>query len=1082
MSRWAARWFVDQTVSPRLVAAYACSGLAGLIYQIAWTRLLTLQLGHTTAAVSTVTAAFMGGLGLGAFVGGGLASRLSPRQALVMYAALEFSVVVAALLVGYVLAILGPFLAWAYGETGGGLIFPFARVASAFAIVFVPAVALGATFPTIVRVVVDTRLGHTTAGHLYAANTAGAAIGAVAAGFLLIPAVGVRGATLAGVLASSVSIALAASLVRDRRPDPAIAAPPAAADATERATNRPRWASTPRAAGREASGATAADVRGHARSAALALASTGAAAFSLEVIWSRVLALVLGPSTYAFSTTLASFIAGLAVGAFAGAALVTRCRPGAALAATMTTTAATVWVTAALVGGPLLGLATGPDAVTDTASGPGFLAVPHLGLAFALTWPIGVGLGITFPLALALAHRGGTLSPRRLGALYAVNTVGSITGSLLAGFVLIPTVGLRVGLLVAAGALLAGAAAVAMSGGLSRLARATVLASIAAVAVGMGMSPRWDHERLASGGYLYARFVPAGVDHGTALTAGSLLYYREGAAGTVSVRRLTGTRSLVIDGKVDASTGRDMLTQKLLGHLPLLLHPDPKDVAIVGLGSGVTLASALTHPVTSVDVIEISPEVVDASAAFLDENRRALENPRTRLIVGDGRSHLSLSSRRYDVVVSEPSNPWMAGVAALFTEEFFLAVRARLRPGGVFCQWTHTYGISATDLRSIVATFRAVFPDGTMWLVGDGDLLLLGSRQVLDARLEGVGGAWRRPGVAEDLRGVAVHEPFSLLSLYVGGPSEMARYAGDAPRQTDDRLALEFSGPYAALAGAPESHASALRALLDQERRPASIGGLYRHATAAEWRNRGTMLLGAEAFDEASRSFVEAIRLDPADVEAGHGLVRAAVAGGGAAGAEAILRGLTASARAATGTRVALARLLGATGRLDEATIIATEATGAAPDDATTWEQLAALYVDRGDVAGLETVAETMRRDFAGHAATWYFAASARFLREEVRSALPLVRRAIALDAAYADAHNLLGVLQAASGDLASAREAFRTSLRLDPRDAVTYANLAQLELSAGAPAVAADLFAEALTLDPTSAIAREGLALARRP
>ena len=203
-------------------------------------------------------------------------------------------------------------------------------------------------------------------------------------------------------------------------------------------------------------------------------------------------------------------------------------------------------------------------------------------------------------------------------------------------------------------------------------------------------------------------------------------------------------------------------------------------MGIIGLGSGVTLGSALTHPVSAVDVIEISPEVVEASRYFAAENRHALDDPRTRLIVGDGRSHLALSSRQYDVIVSEPSNPWMAGVAALFTREFFTILRSRLSPGGLICQWAHTYDISSEDLRSIVATFVSVFPDGTMWLVGNGDLLMVGTAGPLGSALERIESSWQRPGVADDLQSVAVSAPFSLWSLFAGGGDELRAYAGDA--------------------------------------------------------------------------------------------------------------------------------------------------------------------------------------------------------------------------------------------------------------------------------------------------------------
>ncbi len=310
---------------------------------------------------------------------------------------------------------------------------------------------------------------------------------------------------------------------------------------------------------------------------------------------------------------------------------------------------------------------------------------------------------------------------------------------------------------------------VLIGGTMSRRARVVGLVPTLVAAVALFWSPPWDRALLASGGYKYAVHVPKGLDLSTALKAGTLLYYREGPTGIVTVKRLTGELSLAIDGKVDASTGGDMLTQKTLAHLPLLLHGQARTICIIGLGSGVTLGSALVHPVEAVDVVEISPEVVEASAYFAVENRNALADRRTRLILGDGRSHLALSTRQYDVIISEPSNPWMAGVAALFTREFFTAARNRLTPDGIICQWAHTYDISSRDLRSIVATFADVFPSGTMWLVGDGDLLLVGSVRPLDDRLSNILTGWKLPAVADDLSRASMRAPFALLSLFVGG-------------------------------------------------------------------------------------------------------------------------------------------------------------------------------------------------------------------------------------------------------------------------------------------------------------------------
>ena len=334
-----------------------------------------------------------------------------------------------------------------------------------------------------------------------------------------------------------------------------------------------------------------------------------------------------------------------------------------------------------------------------------------------------------------------------------------------------------------------------------RVTGGAVAAGIAAL---LFTGPAWDPNLLSSGAYKYAVDVrDLGLDLDVGLKAGRLLYYREGSAGTVSVRQLAGTLALAIDGKVDASNGTDMLTQKLLAHLPLLLHADPREVCIIGLGSGVTLGAALRHPTSHVDVVEISPEVVEASSFFAAENGRALEDARARLIVGDGRSHLRFTSRRYDVIISEPSNPWMAGVASLFTREFFDAARARLAPGGIICQWAHTYDLADADLRLIAATFASVFPNGTMWLVGEGDVLFVATNDGPGPVLDNIARAWHREGVAGDLAQAAVFDAFSLLTLYAGGAGEIERYRAAQRLRPTTVQRWNSPTPSASTAGGP---------------------------------------------------------------------------------------------------------------------------------------------------------------------------------------------------------------------------------------------------------------------------------------
>jgi Flp pilus assembly protein TadD len=269
--------------------------------------------------------------------------------------------------------------------------------------------------------------------------------------------------------------------------------------------------------------------------------------------------------------------------------------------------------------------------------------------------------------------------------------------------------------------------------------------------------------------------------------------------------------------------------------------------------------------------------------------------------------------------------------------------------------------------------------------------------------------------------------------------------------------------------------------MLDKGQRPAAIARALTGATAAQWRDRGAMMIGAEAFDSAYRDYATALDLGSPDKATIDGFVRAAAAARREDDAERRLRAMTLSRSTEAAPRVALAQLLGMRGHFDDAAAVAREATTLAPRDATAWEQLASLDADRGDAESLDRVAAVLRGEFPGRAATWYFAASASFLKDDVNAALPLVNRAIELDPNYADAYNLLGAIRGTAGDIAAAREAFRTSLRLDSRDVVTYLNLAQLETAAGEKDAAAGLFAEALSLDPSSAAARDGLAAAER-
>ena len=1062
-------------MSPRrlFLAAYTISGLAALLYEVAWTRMLTLQMGHTVAAVSTVLAAYMGGLALGTGIAGRLALRFDRRRSLQACAALEFAIAVCAWLLPPALSALRPVLAWAYAGGDAGATFGLIRGLLSFALVIVPTVAMGATFPIAVRWYVG-RADHAgaDAGALYAANAAGAAAGAVLTGFVLLPAVGLFRTTLIGVVLNATAGLIALALARNE-PAAVTAGPPRPLRHAPRARQpAPRRTKPTRAPAPQAP--VAEPQVGRPWLAAAALALSGFVALAYEVAWTHVLALIIGPTSYAFSAMLAAVIGGVAIGSSLGAWLAARTRRAAcALGVAVALAAGAAFIVTLFIGRlPLIvaGLVSDPAA--------SFTSVVWLqsALIAALLLPMSVASGAAFPLAFTVAAGARAAVPQRVALVYAANTLGAIAGSLAAGFALLPLLGLQTTILAVGtvGVLGGGVVLLVGGGGLAGRVGAAALGLAALAAAAFG--PRWDQELLSAGAYKYAPYY-RNTDVRAELEAGTLLYYREGASATVSVKRTAGTVALAIDGKVDASNGGDMLTQKLLAHVPLLLHPQPRQVAIIGLGSGVTLGAALRHPVERVDMLEISPEVVEASVLFAADNDNALADPRTNLILGDGRSHMLLTDRRYDVIVSEPSNPWMAGVASLFTQEFFQAARSRLAPGGLICQWAHTYDISEADIRSIIATFASVFPAGTMWLVGSGDLLLVGGVDAVEPRLDNMPAAWARPGVADDLARVGIRKPFSVLSLFVGGPEALREYANHARIQTDDGGTLEFSAPRGIYGLSRVDIAAQLRALGAKTPLPPALKRALASATAAEWRDRGTMQLAAEGAALAYGDFARAVALDPADTEALAGLGRSAGAAGRLPEATSLLRDLAAHLPANAAVRTRLSNVLAAQGQTAAAVKAAEEATQLAPSDVHALEQLASVFADTEDVPRLNGVVERLVAEHPDHPARYYYAATLHFLRDEGPQAVTMAERGRALDPTNARALNLLGAAYARQGNGNAAREAFEAAVRMSPHDPTAYVNLGVYELGLANPRGASDYFKEALSLDPRSAQALVGLA-----
>ena len=368
-----------------------------------------------------------------------------------------------------------------------------------------------------------------------------------------------------------------------------------------------------------------------------------------------------------------------------------------------------------------------------------------------------------------------------------------------------------------------------------------------------------------------------------------------------------------------------------------------------------------------------------------------------RLLIGDGRSHLQLSTRQYDVIVSEPSNPWMAGVAALFTREFFEAARARLRPGGVFCQWAHTYEIAEQDLQSIVHTFASVFPDGTMWLVGDGDLLLIGTAaDDIESRVAGIPERWRKgsvPALLADVEVAPSAAPFVLLSLFAGGPAELAPMAV-AQLCKPMTECLSSSRPPARCTQPPDGNAVRLRALRARAVLPGAV------ATAMQRRGRkrldGSRRCGVagQAFGEAHESFRRALALDSRSAQALRGSTDAAAGAQASAEEAEWLKALAAAEPDNAPARVELSHVLAALGNTEEAIAAAMEATRIDPASAEPLEQLASIFGDLGDAARLAPIADELMGRFPSREEGRYYQAAALFLQGRAADAERAIRDA----------------------------------------------------------------------------------------
>jgi spermidine synthase len=732
-----------------LLVLFFFSGACGLTYQVLWLRLLALVFGVTVYAASTVLAAFMTGLACGSLLAGVLLKRF--QRPLTVFGAAEILIGISALAtpVGLDLAEALYRMLYGSGLQSFGLL-TIARLVCSFTVLLIPTVLMGVTLPVLSAApAVREQLG-ARVGALYACNTAGALIGAVLTGFELIGSIGIQNTFF---LAAAINLAVGAIAVWADRAKPA-ARTVAGTDVDE----EPRFA-----------GAQTPDPIFVA-----VIALSGLAALALEIVWFRMLVQYLDATTYAFTTMLATVLGGIAV--------------GGAIAARMLRIERDRTITLVT-----LQLATGIAVLASAvflawSYNAGWKTAAPIQACVAAIFPAAVLMGVSFPIALragvppklasnsaraeADAGAGAARTARSVGLLYAANVGGAIAGALIGGFVLLPQLGTRVALIASAGIYVVTAAllVVRVPKRAPVFARAVVGTLVFAV-----LAIRTPDPFVAA----FAR------RHGTDMRE---FWRDEGVQTAVSVHASQFRRSLYLDGLHQANDTPDMVRlHRVIGHLPMALHPKPTDALVVGLGGGATAGAVSQHGGVRVQIVELSDGVRRAAAFFPHISYDVLQQPNVRLRVDDGRNFLLLSGERFDVITADIIQPGHAGAGNLYSREYFTLVRNALKEGGLALQWIGHR--PETQYKLIMRTFLSAFPNTTLWFDGG---LMVGSVQPLTVHAQAFAAKRANPQTAAALDEVGLHDFETLKSWYTAGPGELRRFVGDGTLLTDNQPLVEY--------------------------------------------------------------------------------------------------------------------------------------------------------------------------------------------------------------------------------------------------------------------------------------------------
>lgn len=742
-----------------LLILFAGSGAAALIYEIVWYQMLTLAIGSTAVSLGILLATFMGGLCIGSYA----LPRFLPRtrmHPIMVYAVIEAGIAFFGLL-QLVLIPLVDVLYVAGAQSGApGMVL---RAIAAAICILPPTILMGASLPAIVRWARGDSRNASWWGLLYGANTVGAVVGSLFAGFYLMRVYDIYVATCVAA-ALNLGVAALSFLVARGENVQQVSEP------SENAGDESRrdWP------------------------VLIAIACSGASAMGAQIVWTRLMGLMYGATVYAFSIILGVFLIGLALGTALGSLIVARVQPRLALGWCLLLASFGICWTAWAISYSL------PYWPIDPllSPGPRFTFQIDLVRSFWAMLPPLIAWGAAFPLAFGAA-RAGRDPGRTVGGVYAANTLGAIGGALLVSLVLVPMLGAVGSQRLLLGVTVAGALVMLLPPLLKEdsWSRSVVLTlSVCALVFGGLKIAPVPGELIA-----YGRRMASELGYST------ILYTGEGRNSSIAISRwnANGARQFHVSGKVEASSlGMDMRLQRMLGHIPALMHKDPKSVLIVGFGAGVTAGSFTRYPsVERILVVELEPLIPPTTTEwFGEENYRVAEDKRTRIIYDDGRHFMRTAQETFDIITSDPIHPFVKGSAALYSRDYFEMVKARLNPGGIVTQWVPLYESDEASVKSQIATFFEVFPGGMVFANNNGgqgyDVVLVGQKEAdqkvdLGAISAKLGNPAFAPAV-ESLQNAAIPSALSLFATYAGNDRDLADWLKDAQINHDYDMRLQY--------------------------------------------------------------------------------------------------------------------------------------------------------------------------------------------------------------------------------------------------------------------------------------------------